>query len=420
MKLHFHLIAAIVAALRDVFADGRQADRVIEFNFKQHRKWGARDRKLFAESVYEIVRWRRWLWHLAGLPDADHARAEAQTEKNLWHLWSAYWVDRGEFLPPFPECSGFKPFQVASLQKAKVSRAMRASIPDWLDALGDGELGPRWPGLLDALNQPADVFLRANALRCTTAELKKRLAEDDIRADQITGLPGALRLAERRNVFNTQAFRDGLLEVQDAGSQRIAPFLDVEPGMRVIDGCAGAGGKALHLACLMKNKGRILALDVHERKLAELRKRSRRHGCDIIEPRLVEDTKAIKRLHESADRVLLDVPCSGLGVLRRNPDAKWRLSPGEIERLRVLQADILKNYARMTKPGGRLVYATCSILPSENERQIEAFLAANQESWRLLDELRLTPDEDGTDGFYAAKLERLKTEQAPVSEAKAA
>lgn len=406
MKLHFHLIAAIVGALQDIFVDGRQADRLIEHHFKQHPKWGARDRRLFAESVYDITRWWRWHWHLAGLPDAACLTPAEITPPRVWRVWAAYWVDRGEFLPPFPECAGFNPSMVEPLRNAKVTPALRAAVPDWLYDLGAQELGEQWPAVLDALNQPADVFLRANPQRCTTAELKKRLAAEGIDSQQITGLPGALRLSERRNVFASPAFREGWFEVQDISSQRIAPFLQVEPGMRVIDSCAGAGGKTLHLASLMQNKGRVIALDVHEGKLRELRKRAGRAGADVIEARLIEDAKTIKRLAASADRVLLDVPCSGLGVLRRNPDAKWKLSLAEIERLEKLQAEILASHARMTRPGGKLVYATCSILPGENQRQIAAFLAAHGDTWKLEEELVILPAEKSGDGFYAARLGR--------------
>jgi 16S rRNA (cytosine967-C5)-methyltransferase len=216
-----------------------------------------------------------------------------------------------------------------------------------------------------------------------------------------------LKLKERRNVFTTEAFKNGLFEVQDGASQQVAPLLDVHPGMRVIDACAGAGGKTLHLAALLGNKGKIIALDVHARKLEELRKRCSRAGVDVVETRLIESAKTIKRLEKSADRVLLDVPCSGLGVLRRNPDTKWKISPEEITHLKALQAEILATYSNMVIDGGRLVYATCSCLPSENERQVESFLAANPGKWRLVEERKFAPGENGYDGFYAAALIRL-------------
>ncbi len=191
--------------------------------------------------------------------------------------------------------------------------------------------------------------------------------------------------------------------MQDAGSQLIAPFLKAEPGMRVIDACAGAGGKTLHLASIMENKGRIISMDVEQWKLDELQKRAKRAGASIIETRLIDGTKTIKRLENSADRLLLDVPCSGLGVLKRNPDAKWKLSPKAIEEVKVKQAEIISDYSSMLKKGGIMVYATCSILPSENKSQVNKFLDAQKGGFELLEERTVNPSE-GFDGFYIARI----------------
>jgi 16S rRNA (cytosine967-C5)-methyltransferase len=414
MKLHRPLIAAIIAGLRQIFVEGQYADRVVELQFKEHRKWGARDRKLFARSVFELVRWWRWFWYLAGLPDADHARPEAITEARLWQVWTAYHVAGGDPAPEFAECAGFDIAGVATRRVADPGPAVRAAMPDWLYELGASEVGPAWPALLTALNRPAEVFLRVNLLRGTTAQLQQRLHNEGVETATVADLQGALRLVERRPVTSTPSFRDGLFEVQDAASQRIAPFLEVEPGMRVIDACAGAGGKTLHLAGLMRNKGRIIALDVHEERLTELKRRARRHAIDIVETRRIESTKTIKRLAASADRVLLDVPCSGLGILRRNPDTKWKFTPEQLAKLRALQAQLLADYSAMVRPGGKLVYATCSILPSENHVQVAAFLARVGAAWKLDAELTLDPTRGDYDGFYAARLTRSAAAAAPV------
>jgi 16S rRNA (cytosine967-C5)-methyltransferase len=411
LKLHRLLITELIAALGDVFYSNYHADKVIERRFKAHPKWGSRDRKLFAESLYELVRWWRWYWHLAGLPANECLQKEFLTEEHVWQVWAAYWLDKKGDLPEWGNWGGLNADKVRQRKQREVAPAIRASVPDWLFQRGEQEFGSEWPAILAALNEPADVYLRANTLRITAAALQDKLGAEEIETELVSGLEAALKLPVRKNVFSTQAFRDGLFEVQDAGSQRIAPFLEVTPGMRVIDGCAGAGGKALHLAALMRNKGKIIALDVHEWKLNELRKRAARNGADNVESRVIEGTTTIKRLAGSADRVLLDVPCSGMGVLRRNPDAKWKLSEEEITRLQALQAEILQSYARMVKPGGKLVYATCSLLPSENEKQIEAFLINQNGDWSLDAELKLRPDLDGTDGFYAARLTR-KAEKA--------
>ena len=261
---------------------------------------------------------------------------------------------------------------------------------------------------MKAANEEAEVVLRANTLKGTLGALQQKLKESGVDTKRAEAFPDALVLEERQNIFRHPLFKEGFFEIQDAGSQAIAQFLEVSPEMRVIDACAGAGGKALHLAALMQNKGRILAMDVEERKLSELRKRASRAGANIIETRLITSTKIIKRLAGSADRLLLDVPCSGLGVLRRNPDAKWKLKADFIDGLRQTQRDILERYSRMLKVGGKMVYATCSILPSENQEQVAWFLERHGDDFALLSEKQLYSGQEGFDGFYMALLERKK------------
>lgn len=418
MKLPPHLLDEIINSLGEVFSGRRYADRVIEFAFKRHRKWGSRDRRLFAESIYECVRWWRWYWFLAGLPDAEHARPEEITPERLWRVWAAYWITNGRELPRDENAPEIRPEDVLKrARQTDVPPAIRAAIPDWLERRGSQELGESWPALREALNQPAEVFLRVNTLKNDRRSLREALGQEGFETEIVEHVPSALRLKQRGNTFGTTAFKSGLFEVQDAASQLIAPFLQPEPGQRVIDACAGGGGKSLHIAALMRNKGRLLALDVHAWKLAELRKRASRAGVDVIEAREIEGSKTVKRLAQSADRVLLDVPCSGLGVLRRNPDAKWKLSETEIERLTALQAEILESYSRMVAPGGKLVYATCSILPSENEKQVQAFLAKHSAEWTLEEELRKTPQQGAWDGFYAARLRRAAATPEESAEA---
>lgn len=416
MKLHYHLIAQIINSLGDVFLDRRYADKVVEFAFKKHPKWGSRDRRLFAESIYEIVRHWRWYWHLAGLPDADHARREALTQEKAWLVWSAYWIMAGNDLPFFDEVGAVRRGAIIERSKEEVPAVIRDSVPDWMEARLGRELGDAWPAIRSTLNQPADVYLRVNTLKTERRTLKTRLAQEGFITETIKEIPTALQMKQRYNVFGMAAFKEGLFEVQDASSQRVAPFLEIEPGMKVVDACAGAGGKTLHLAALMQNKGKIIALDVHDWKLNELRRRCARAGVDVAETRVIEGTKTLKRIAGYADRLLLDVPCSGLGVLRRNPDAKWKLSDTEIDRLIVEQQDILVRYSAIVKPGGKMVYATCSILPSENELQVQKFLAAHGDQWTLEEELKINPAETGHDGFYAARLSRKAAETAPAPE----
>lgn len=402
MSLHRHLIEQTEIAIATIFVEHRPADKVIERTLKAHPKWGSRDRRFVAESVYEIVRNARLLWNLAGFPDGEFFDIEAWTPERLRAMLTLQLKRRGIVDFP-PWLADVRPQR----DEAKLARAVRESVPDWLDRLGLESFGDEWPALLHALNKPADVYLRANTLKSDAKKLIPLLKEEGVDAEPFGPREETLKLKERKNVFITKAFKAGLFEVQDSASQRVGPLLQVEPGLRVVDACAGAGGKTLHLAALMKNKGRILSMDIHEWKLKELKERARRDGVDIVETRVIENSKTIKRLEESFDRVLLDVPCSGMGVLRRNPDTKWKLNPDEIDRLEKLQLELLMSYSRMCKMGGKLVYATCSILPRENERQVQTFLASPAgEGWTLEEEIRTRPDRGEGDGFYGARLAR--------------
>lgn len=390
-------LARIVAsALSSIFAEGRHADKVIEFTLRNNPKAGSRDRAFIAETTYEIVRHYRRYTHLLG--------HEPKEEKHFWQLIGIHLLVRTGEWPAWRELEGLDPEHIRQLAAESAPRALAESIPDWLDETGARELGDAWPSILHALNQPARVVLRANALKTTREALQKALAEEGIDARPV-GDEQALVLTERKNVFQTNAFRQGLFEVQDYSSQLVAPLLAPEPGMRVIDACAGGGGKTLHLAALMQNKGSLIALDTLAWKLDALKLRARRAGVSNFETRPIENRKVIKRLQHSADRLLLDVPCSGLGVLRRNPDTKWKLTPETVDALRSTQQQILQAYSAMLRPGGRMVYATCSVLPSENDEQVRTFLASEAgKNFRLLEEKRILPQDDGYDGFYMALL----------------
>lgn len=394
MKLHSNTVQGVIDALGAIFNEHTYADKVIEKTLKSHPKWGARDRSFVAESIYEMVRW----WRLMG---------ELSPSKDLYHLFGTYLIWRGERLPEWKEFKSLDPRNVRDRLKKIKNRAVLGSIPDWMDEMGEASLGPKWDKELEALNEQAVVVLRVNTLKTSPFELTRKLADEGISTYRPVGYPDALVLEERQNVFRSSCFKEGLFEVQDASSQLVARALEVEPGMRVIDACAGAGGKSLHLAALMENKGRVLSMDVLDYKLKNTKLRARRAGVSVIETRVIEGTKTIKRLKESADRLLLDAPCSGMGVLRRNPDSKWKLSPEEIERVKGIQQDILQRYSVMLKPGGKMVYATCSILPDENEKQVEKFLASVQgNGFRLIKDQKVLAHEGGFDGFYIATLEK--------------
>ena len=395
-KLHRSTCEAVVFALDAIFNGNRYADKVIEKTLKSNPKWGARDRRFIAETTYDIVRWYRLL---VAISDSS--------EDDFWTLLGTWCILNDVTLPSWNEFSKLDTSRIqTNYKKHQSHRKIRESIPDWLDELAVKELGERWEQELKALNEEAQVVLRANTLKISNADLRQRLSEEGIKTSPVIGLRDALVLDERQNVFGSASFKEGLFEVQDAASQFIAPFMRVEPGLRIIDACAGAGGKSLHLAALMNNKGRIIAMDVEQFKLDELQKRARRAGVSNLETRIIDSSKTVKRLENTADRLLLDVPCSGLGVLRRNPDAKWKLSMEFIEKVKGIQQQILQDYCVMVKPGGLMVYSTCSVMPSENEQQVEKFLATSSHKFEHVEDKHAWPSE-GFDGFYMALLKRI-------------
>jgi 16S rRNA (cytosine967-C5)-methyltransferase len=398
-KMH---MKAVFETLREVFEKGEFADKALEKTMRAHKRWKGYERAFVSETVYDMIRNWRMLITVAGIePEL--------TDRNLWTVFGVWLVLKQYSLPPGNYFKHLNPLSVSKkIEKYNGIRKIRESVPDWLDALGAREVGKEWDKVLHSLNTRPSTFLRVNTLKTTARDLQHALNEEGIEADLVPWVPGALQLVRSRNVFRTKAFQEGMFEVQDAASQMVAPFMDVAPGARVVDACAGAGGKTLHLSSLMQNRGRIIALDTQEWKLQELKKRAARAGASIIETRTIDSSKVIKRLKDSADRLLLDVPCSGLGVLKRNPDARWKLQPEEIERVRQQQQEILERYSGITRVGGRMVYVTCSILPSEGEEQVKKFLEAHEGEWALLGEKRYSPADFDCDGFYMASLERKK------------
>ena len=396
--IHRNLLIGIHDALEETFfQDKKYADKVLERLLKAHKKWGSADRQVVSEIFYDIVRWKKRLEYYMG---------EGTKPSNIYNLILAYLLWKKVKYKKFDEFDGIKTGGILSKLDKKTfpTKAIEHSVPDWLAGLFEKELGAKWEKEMSALNEQAPVILRANSLKVSAENLVEILKEEGVNSFVLRGYPDAVQLEEKKNVFLTSAFKEGFFEVQDASSQKIAELLDVKEGMRVVDACAGAGGKTLHIAALMKNKGQIIALDIYEWKLAELKRRAKRAGAFNIETRFIEDNKVIKRLHNTADRLLIDAPCSGLGVLKRNPDSKWKIDEDFINRIKIEQENILQNYSKILKKGGKMVYATCSILPSENGEQVRKFLAENTE-FALLKEENIMPS-DGYDGFYMALIER--------------
>ena len=398
MKFHRLLLVAVVDAIREVLLNDKQADHTLDKMFAAHKNWGARDRHFIADNTYHILRYKRLFEYCA--------TAEEKNALSLWKMLGAKLVIDGHQLPEYDEFKTLVPTDILlKKQEAQYIRKIRESIPNWLDTMGEEQLGEQWEKEVITLNQPAKLSLRVNTLKCTKADLKQALQKEGIETSEVPNAPDALVIEGRKNLRNLAAYKNGWFEMQDVSSQLVAPLLDVKEGMKVIDACSGGGGKTLHIAALMNNRGSIRAMDINDHKLEEVKLRAKRNGVRIVSEKNI-DLEYIPSLKESADRLLLDVPCSGTGVLRRKPDAKWHLTAEFITKVTQTQLMILDEYSVMVKKNGVMVYSTCSILPIENERQVKAFLARHKDQFELLEEMKVSPADSGFDGFYAAKLLR--------------
>ncbi|MCW5908453.1 MAG: hypothetical protein KIS94_11380 [Chitinophagales bacterium] len=404
MKLHRVLLKAVIQGLADVLLQKRQADTTVEQLLVSNKNWGARDRHFIADNIYTLIRYKRLYEYCAAVNATD--------ESALWQMLGAKLLLEGVYVSRIEEFSLLNAEGIKTLAaQAQTIRKIRESVPDWLDQTGVNEVGEeQWEKEIHALNGKAGFSIRINTLKTNMAVVKSILTNEGIDFSEVPNTPDALLIHSRKNFRNFPAYKNGLFEIQDVASQLVAPMLAAEPGMMVIDGCAGAGGKALHLAALMHNQGEILAVDIKPEKLAQLKLRATRSGVTIIEPfnaeQLTRGTQT--KLANAVDRILIDAPCSGSGVLRRKPDAKWSLTPAFISELRQTQAQLLQLYAPMLKPGGILVYSTCSIFSSENEKQIQTFLVTQASNFELLEEKKISPAQTGFDGFYMAKLKKLR------------
>ena len=288
MKLHRNLVFATIDSLHLIFNENKQADKVLKNTLKRDKRWGARDRGFIAETTYDIVRWKRLYSKIADVK-------EPFNRANLFRLFTVWATLKGIQIPDWPQFENTPTRKIkGKFDELSNIRKYKESVPDWLDNLGEIELGKKWDKEIHALNQLADVILRVNTLKTTKEKLQNNLQELEIETESIKGYPQALKLVKRTNVFITEAFKNGWFEVQDASSQKVAKFLNPKPGTRVVDTCAGAGGKSLHIASLMENKGQVIALDIYENKLKELKRRAKRNGAHNIETRTIDSIKVIK------------------------------------------------------------------------------------------------------------------------------
>lgn len=397
IRLHQNLCLAVYQALIRIFLKGKYADKTVQDVLQSNKKWGARDRRFVAESIYEIVRWKRLLLYSIRKENTNNPK-DVRDILIVWLFQNAH---------ELPDWDWLRDFDTESIRKVEPSllpRKIRESIPDWLDQLGESQI-PNWDAEIQTLNQVASIFIRVNTTKTSVRELKKLLLQTNIETEYVPEIPTALKLKKRRNITTSIYFKSGCFEIQDASSQLVANFLDVKPKQIIVDACAGAGGKTLHIANLTDNQSKLIAMDTNAHKLLELQKRAQRANA-VIETQRIQNITTMIPYKNTADRLLLDVPCSGLGVLRRNPDAKWKLNPKFIAQVSEKQRFILENYAHILKVGGKLVYATCSILPAENQEQIKNFLKKHAHQFELISEQTISPVESGFDGFYMACLYR--------------
>lgn len=418
-RLSSALLQHAAAALGEVLRFDHPADAVLSRYFREHHQLGHADRGFVAESVFAVLRRRRTLEYLAGpgssprrLLLAGLACVRGFSVRDLEPLLRG---DEAEWLP-----------RAKGADLDALPPAIRLDLPDWLYEWLAAQFDvDELATLAAALNQPAPLDLRVNPLRADRDAVIARLAADGIAGAASPFSPLGIRLAGKPALSKHPLFVDGSIEVQDEGSQLLGFLLAPRRGEMVVDFCAGAGGKTLLLGGLMRSQGRLYAFDVSEKRLANLRPRLARSGLSNVHPVRIEtenDLK-VKRLAGKADRVLVDAPCSGLGTLRRNPDLKWRQTPAAVDELVAKQKAILAAAARLVKPGGRLVYATCSLLDAENGQVVAGFLADHPDFAPLSaeaelakagivlpcgEQLRLLPHRHETDGFFAALLERRR------------
>ncbi len=416
MRLPPFVVGSTEEVLREILRFAGPADVTLSRYFREHPRLGGRERAAIAEAVYSLLRNRLVLMQFVDSGVGSQMRRVA-----LLALVEAVGADSIAGLSE-PETEWLA--RVMGIDRSSLPLAVRSNFPDWIRERFVAQHGEEAAvSLMDALNRPAPLDLRVNALKCSRDEAEAALGVAGIDFERTPYSPLGLRLARKPALQNLLLFKDGGIEVQDEGSQLLAQLLGAKRGEMVVDFCAGAGGKTLAIGAAMRNTGRLYAFDVSEKRLAKLKPRLARSGLSNVHPVVIahENDAKVKRLAAKIDRVLVDAPCSGLGTLRRNPDMKWRQQPDDVIELNVKQAAILAGAARLVKPGGRLVYATCSLLAEENEHIVDAFIAAHPEFALLpanellasqkiaLDTgkyLQLRPDLHQTDGFFAAVLER--------------
>ena len=441
-------VAATIELLDEIVSHSeRPADLVANAYFRARRFIGGGDRRAVSDRVWSILRrYGQLAWWLERTRHPDRGgraivAADLMLVEGLDMPGLEAMFDGGTYRPSRldeAEYRALRQMEGHSLPHPEQPDWVRLNIQEWVAPHFREAYGEGWGREVAALDTPPPVDLRVNRLKATVEQAREALARDGIETEPMRYAPDGLRLRRRLSVVKGEAFQNGLVEIQDEGSQLVAALVDAQPGMQIADYCAGAGGKKLAMAARMNNKGRVVAMDVYESRLDRSAQRLRRAGAHNVERRAIDadNRKWLKRQAGAFDRVLVDAPCTGTGTWRRNPDVRWTLQPKDLEELLPKQSAILDAASKLVKPGGGLIYATCSVLPAENEKQIAAFLERNDRFevvpvgalWRdvLSTEpppevengpyLRLSPLKHGTDGFFAAALVRKPDEKSAPEE----
>lgn len=428
-------VQAVIEILNEVLAEPKPADTVASAYFRNRRFIGSKDRGAINLRFFRVMReYHRLSWWIKKSGGQVDARTLTIADLILGHELDARAANEmfsgGQYAPlemTKPERDLVRELMGKSLETADMPERERLECPEWAYPLLQASLGNRLEAELKAMMTPAPLDLRVNAIKASRDEILAELKRDGLDAHAGKISPLAIRVLNRPPIAQHELYKNGLIEIQDEGSQMVAAIAQAKPGEQVVDFCAGAGGKTLALGASMANKGRIVAMDVLGGRLNRAKERFRRAGLHNIETRELtsERDKYVKRHEGHFDLVLVDAPCTGVGTWRRDPDKRWRMLGPGISTLLPLQKNIIDSAFRMVKPGGRFVYATCSMLPEENEMQVEAFLAAHPD-FKLkpakdivdikgvTDYLKLTPAQHDTDGFFAAVLMRdAKKDPAP-------
>lgn len=435
---HIQAVIEIMEHVQSIWAQDRRApvDSLMAQYFKNRRYIGSKDRGAISDLTYFVLRNGGALeWHIEQCDRSTTPRRLVMVAL-LFYGQSGHTPMEREDIAALFSGAKYAPPVITEQEQLMLARcegreftppsmpaAARYNYPDWMEGRLKDAFGDDLPEAMQALNAQAPIDLRVNLLKCKDrGDLILALDKDGYFASPTPHSPLGVRLKKRLPAFNTQAFKDGMYEMQDEGSQIVGLLVQAKPGQKVIDFCAGAGGKTLAIAATMQNKGRVLAWDVAAHRLEQINKRLARAGVDNVQTHVLknESDPFLKRHIGTADWVLVDAPCSGSGTWRRNPDLKWRFSPEDLQEVKSLQSGILKNAARLVKPGGKLVYVTCSIFPDENVGQVKQFLMQNptfrvappDKIWNkhvsvkdgVGPVLQLSPHQDGTDGFFGAVL----------------